>query len=410
VPVGRVGLAGSGPVRQAVSPERARRDFAAAPTDPPVVTRTVREIVEVVPGPVKAALVILALLALALGARAWAIGARAGRLERQRRDLLAEVGLLQTALLPEVPARLGELVSTFAYRPADGPAAGGDFYDAFAFDGGRVGIVVGDVAGHGREALARTALIRYTLRAYLDAGLEPRAALKVAGSVLDDDLGADFATVVVAVFDPSSGTLTYAAAGHPPPILLGPPAHEPVTACSSPPLGAGATTGLRQTTVALAEGSIACFFTDGLVEARVAGGLLGRERLVELLEGLGPDAGAEALLAAVVADADRVGDDMAACILRPERGAQGTLRVEELEVAEPDLRAGGVERFLRACGIPVADVPGLLRETSDTVRSAGTAILRVRTGDWRPGVDVLPGNVEVLVRTPLRAVGAADAS
>lgn len=367
---------------------------AEEPAQLPPVTRTVREIVEVVPGPVKAALAALLLLALALATHSYAAGARARRLARQRERLLDEVGLLQAALLPSVPRRLGDLVSTVAYRPAEGPAAGGDFYDAFAFDGGRVGVIVGDIAGHGREALARTALIRYTLRAYLDAGLEPRAALKVAGSVLEDDLAGDFATVVLAVYDPATGTLTYASAGHPPPILLGPPAHEPVTACSSPPIGAGATTGLRQTTIALPPGSIACFFTDGMTEARIGEELLGRERLAELLAGLGPRPTARQLLERVAEAVDRTPDDMAACILRADGQAAGTLRIEELEVALSDVRDGTLERFLRECGIPVSEIVEALMSSYEVARQAGSAVLRVRLGDWRPGVDVLPANVE----------------
>ena len=89
------------------------------------------------------ALGILALLVLALGVNAILAAGRTRRLERQRERLLEDVGLLQEALLPAIPARLGSLRASVAYRPADGPAAGGDFYDAFALPLGRTAVPAG---------------------------------------------------------------------------------------------------------------------------------------------------------------------------------------------------------------------------------------------------------------------------
>jgi serine phosphatase RsbU (regulator of sigma subunit) len=345
------------------------------------VTRTLERVVEVIPMPMWIALFGLALLALVLFGRGQLASRRAHRLTEQRAQLLRDVGLLQQALLPEIPARLGDLATSVAYRPADGPAAGGDFYDAFLLDGERVAIIVGDVSGHGRAALARTALMRYTLRAYLDAGLEPRRALKVAGRALDDDLGGDFATVVVAVHDPAHATLTYASAGHPPPIVTGSGAFDPVTALSSPPIGAGLPTGQRQTTLHLPGDAVACFFTDGLVEAKYEGGLFGRDRLANLLVDLGPDVTADRLIEAVASDADTSHDDMAACVLRPDASAAADHvpdRLEEVELNALDLAGDRVERYLTACGVPGEDASAAVKSVEASVGEFGGALLRVR--------------------------------
>ena len=378
----------------APSPEGDTRSEPIAPAPPlpvRVVPRQVRQIVEVVPGALWAAMGALALLALALGASSWITAIRARRLSRQRKALLQEVGLLQAALLPSVPEHLPVSV---AYRPANGAAAGGDFYEAFALADGRTALILGGVAGHGRDALPRTTFIRYTLRAYLEAGLEPREVVKVGSEALADHLAAGFATLTVAVHEPDTGRFTYACAGHAPPLVAGPgQRHEPITACSAPPVGVGEPTGFRQTTFTLTDGAVACLYTGGVTEARVDGRLLGVARLEQELDNLPAGAGADDLLDAISEKADEITGDMAVCLLRAPAGAPDAgARVEELEVDEREV-GDSLEHFLRACGVPLAEVPGILREAGEATRREGSATVRVRLNDFRPGVDVLPGNL-----------------
>ena len=367
------------------------------------MTRPVRAIVEVVPESLKRIVLALTVLSIVLGGAYLLATLRSRRLERQRAELLGEVGLLQGALLPPVPERLGALRASVAYRPADGPGAGGDFYDALTLPGNRAAFILGDVSGHGRDALARTAFLRYTLRAYLEAGLEPRVALAVAGRVIDDKLEGDFATVLLAVHDPETGSLTYASAGHPPPLIAGPERKDPILAGSAPPLGTGFRTGMRQTTVPLPAGSVACIFTDGLPEARREdGGILGRGRLGDILEELEEGASARDLLERVAAEAHSAPDDMAACLFSPTgEVTSGGFPREQLEVTGEDLSEGTARRFLEACGLCEHLTDRALEEALATVRSHGGAVLEVSLGN-RHTVEVLPRNVESIEAASLR--------
>jgi Stage II sporulation protein E (SpoIIE) len=341
----------------------------------------------------KPIILLLLLLAIFFAARSRLSALRARRLERQRAVLLGDLDSMQAALVPEIPRRLGDLSVSVAYRPADGPAAGGDFYDLFVLEPGRVAIVLGDVAGHGRGALTQAALTRYTLRAYMQAGLEPRAALSLAGSVLSEPGELQFATVLAAVYDSANGRLTYASAGHDPPIAIGFEVPEPPTVCCSAPVGCNLPTGRRQTTISVPPGGKVCFFSDGLLEARTPGGLLGRERLVELVGELGPSDSAPALLERVRDDALRTPDDMMACIVSSAVGAPAPKgHVEELEVDEQALAGTHVSAFLRACAVDAADLVPLLLRAHELVGDGRTALLRIeRSGGGEVGVAALPG-------------------
>jgi hypothetical protein len=392
--------------RSAASVARAGGSTAAAASGdgssdgPSGALRPIADVIKFIPTPVKALIVVLALLALGFFVHSFLVTRRARRLEQHRQELLGDVGLLQKALLPDVPARIGALDATVAYRPAEGPGAGGDFYDVFPMEGDRVAIIVGDVCGHGRQALAVTALMRYTLRAYLTAGGDPRAALQSAARALEHEPHAELTTVVLAVYDARAGTLSYACAGHPPPILIGPGAHKPVTIGSSPPIGAGLQTGVRQTTVPLPPGSTACFFTDGLLEARLGDGLLGRERVGEIVSELGDEVRADALLRRIAEQADRAPDDMAACIVRarPEATVPEDVRLEDLELdgaSEDEDRGQG---FLAACGMPGEGADTVLRSAHAAVGEFGAAILRVRLGPGEGRAEVVPCDPEPQLR------------
>jgi hypothetical protein len=403
----RVGRAeGGGDGSANPTDRRARPDEARETKNGPPIIRAVPQFVKEVPAALKFALAVTGVLSLLLGFGALMTMLRNRSLDRQRRELLQEVGLLQSALLPPVPDRVGGLRTSVAYRPADGPGAGGDFYDVLPLPGGRVGFILGDVSGHGRGALARTAFMRYTLRAYLEAGLEPRVALQVAGRVIDENLGGDFATVLLAVHDPETGSLTYATAGHPAPLVVGPQPHDPVTAGSSPPIGVGVRTGLRQTTVPLVSGSVAAMFTDGLLEARTEGGLLGRERLAELLEELGDEATARRLVESVRSVSRVMSDDIAAVVIQPTNAATaGLFRTEQLELTSRELETDVAERFLAACGVAPADVEAALYDARMISDRFGGVILHVVFGN-RLRVEVLPRNVESIEAASRRAAAA----
>jgi hypothetical protein len=294
-----------------------------------------------------------------------------------------------------------------------GRGAGGDFYDVFALEAGQLAVIVGDVSGHGREALPHTALIRFTVRAYLEAGLGPAAALRTAGTVLERQLGGSFATVLAAVYHPRERTLTFAAAGHPPPVVLGEPTASapastvaPVTACSAPPIGAGMPTGTRETVIALPGPTRVCVYTDGVTEARVGEDLFGDARLSRTLQALPEDVGAAELLDSVAAQTTARPDDMAACLLHVHGGSGAPAIVRER--LELDMQAIGDERarrFLLACGVAPAEATASLERARRELADAPTVSLSLSYDDGAPLVSVR--GVNSIRAAALTAVGAS---
>jgi hypothetical protein len=371
--------------------------------------RSVTRLVNVVPPLIRALIAGLVALAILLAVSSRVSAARAKRLIRQREELLDDVGLLQAALLPPLPARIGPVGTSAAYQPASGPGAGGDFYDVFALGDGRIAVILGDVSGHGRDALPQTTLVRFTLRAYLEAGLSPRSALATAGPVLERQLGSSFATVVLATYDPRERSLVYSCAGHPPPIVLGSDSAAPITASSAPPIGVGAPTGTRQTTISVPGSALVCFYTDGVIEARKDGALFGASRLQRVLATIPADADADALLERIGTETDRRPDDMAACVLRIEgEPFAPRVRVEEIELDMRDLDRDRAARFLRSADVHPVELAAVLTDARREVARHGRVVLAVHVGDGEPEVVLSPQNVATLQPT-IRAASAQGA-
>ena len=155
--------------------------------------------------------------------------------------------------------------------------------------------------------------MRYTLRTFIAAGHGAAKAIARTDTCLDAHMDGHFATVIAAVYDHAAHTLTYAKAGHHSPLILGFEDGAVTEELASPPIGAGLAARPHDIALDVPAGATVCFFTDGLVEARRAGAPLGSERVQRLLADAPHDA--EALLAAVAAQADELNDDLAVCLL-----------------------------------------------------------------------------------------------
>ncbi|MEU6166791.1 SpoIIE family protein phosphatase [Streptomyces tanashiensis] len=184
--------------------------------------------------------------------------------------------------LPDVPG----LELTGRYLPASSHDVGGDWFDAIALPGGRTGLVIGDVMGHGIHAAAVMGQLRTAVRTLARHDIPPARMLSSLDAVVAD-LGEDeMATCVYAVHDPATGGWVIARAGHPPPAVATP--DGTITFLDGPPgtpLGTGAHDfGTEE--VALPGGGLLVLYTDGLIEARDRDLDQGMRQLAEALRPL----------------------------------------------------------------------------------------------------------------------------
>ena len=213
---------------------------------------------------------------------------------------------LQRSLLPTLP-HLPDLELAARYQAGGaGQKVGGDWFDAFALDGGGAGFVIGDVIGHDLEAAAEMSQVRAALRAYAYEGDEPASVLTRLDRLVTTFELTELASVVYGVLGPvqadGSRTLKLANAGHLPPLLQDPRGVvTEIDGGSSVVIGVPVAEGRAQTELVVAPGSTMLLFTDGLLEGPTLSLAETLPQLAEVVAGHSPDAGCEALCERVLA-------------------------------------------------------------------------------------------------------------
>ncbi|WP_285493858.1 GAF domain-containing SpoIIE family protein phosphatase [Actinomadura sp. NBRC 104425] len=228
---------------------------------------------------------------------------RAGVLELQR-------SLVPDAL-PSIPG------VEFAARYLPGKASvGGDWYDIFPLPSGEIGIVMGDVAGHGLPAAVVMGRMRSALRAYALEADDPAEVLRKLDRKMQHFEPEATATVLYARCDLERGRVRVSSAGHWPPVLALPDGDVKFLDLKTDILiGLGDDMPHQTTTVTLPPGALLCLYTDGLVERRNSEIVHDLSRLRDAVYAGPPEAVCTAVMSALIGR-ETAEDDVALLLMR----------------------------------------------------------------------------------------------
>jgi serine phosphatase RsbU (regulator of sigma subunit) len=176
---------------------------------------------------------------------------------------------LQRSMLPTGLSAPSSVEVRHRYLPGSKMIeVGGDWYESIALPGGRVALVVGDVAGHGVRAAVTMGRLRTAIHTLAMLELPPADSLLQLDELMHTlgEREPHFATCAYAVFDAVSGECEVAVAGHLPPLLVHPDgSNELLDVPPSPPLGIG-NGEVESRQFKVEDGSLFVLYTDGLVE------------------------------------------------------------------------------------------------------------------------------------------------
>lgn len=239
------------------------------------------------------------------------------RLYAVERDL---ADALQRSLLPEGPLLAPGGDVAVRYLSAETEAqVGGDFYDLTVVGQGVPWVMsVGDVGGKGARAAAVMGQLRAATRAYALEGHTPAGVIRRLDTLFENLAASDFTTCVVASYDPVGHILSWANAGHLPPLLRRADGKiEWLDDAATVPLGLGGSDVPSEMSMRLDSGDLLVLYTDGLVERREEPIDDGLERLADALDTISGDVEAIAtgVLEQLLREATR-SDDIALLVFR----------------------------------------------------------------------------------------------
>ncbi|MCO5997852.1 PP2C family protein-serine/threonine phosphatase [Actinoallomurus rhizosphaericola] len=246
----------------------------------------------------------------------------ADRVALAARSLLSETAQtaareLQRSLVPAALPELDGVEMAARYSPGRA-SVGGDWYDVFDLPSGELGIVMGDVAGHGLQAAVIMGRMRSALRSYALETDDPAKVLHKLDRKMQHFEPGAMATVLYAICDPGLERARVSSAGHLPPVLARP--GEPTVSLeplipSGLVIGADTTVKRHTSTIEIPPGGLVCFYTDGLVERRNASIDDGIRRLCDAVRPDRPEAVCAAVMAALVGR-EPMQDDVALLAVR----------------------------------------------------------------------------------------------
>jgi serine phosphatase RsbU (regulator of sigma subunit)/anti-sigma regulatory factor (Ser/Thr protein kinase) len=307
----------------------------------------------------------------------------------------------QRGLLPtEVPAMARVNLVAHYVAAAGRRAVCGDFYDFIELAGGGQGIVLGDVCGIGPTAANDAALVRYTLRSLAWEERDvPRLLQRLNRHVANHLPPERFVRLLVGFIDPDGAMLSYANAGHVPPVVYRAKSGTVEWLSSGGlVLGVDATERYDVATAPLEPGDMLVFYTDGVTEASRAGRPLGQGKLADLVAEYGvgtPGELVQAIRRAVEAWAgsDELRDDLALLVCQrvPDTVIEEPTR--ELVLPNDVSRIADVRAFVAGF---LADVRATVEASQEMLLAVGEAAANACRHGQKPS-----GRSEVRVRCVL---------
>jgi sigma-B regulation protein RsbU (phosphoserine phosphatase) len=224
----------------------------------------------------------------------------AGRIRSAKLDQSAALALQRSLLPARLPSVSGVDLAA-RYVPGHATGIGGDWYDVFVLPSGWLGVVIGDVSGHGLASAVVMGRIRSALRAYALICDDPAQALTLLDRKVQHFEAGSLTTALYAMISPDRDRAVISTAGHLRPVLAGPDGTAALAGVPvDPPLGVvHPDRSRRSTAVPLAPGTLLFCYTDGLVERRGEMIDAGLDRLVATVRADAP----EVVCATVMSDA-----------------------------------------------------------------------------------------------------------